>query len=85
MGSVEFLLALKAIDLLRRQDFLQPSIEVGLIAHRPVRGLHLTACAVAGNLAHTEVDVGMPLLMGNAHDLFQARSADRLLPLRRRC
>ena len=72
MGAVEFLVAVEAIDLLWRQDFLEPSLKDIGLGQGPFRALHVSPCAVARYFSNTQVDVGMAGLMGDANDLLEA-------------
>ena len=72
MGTVEFLVTAKGINLLGRQDFLQPSLKDIGTGHRPWRALHVPAGAVARHFPNTEVDIGMAGLMGDANNLLEA-------------
>ena len=72
MGAVEFLVAVEAIDLLWRQDFLEPSLKDLGAAHWPFRALHVSPCAVARYFPNPQVDIGMAGLMGDLNDLLEA-------------
>ena len=77
MGAVEFLVSAKGINLLGRQDFLQPCLKDIGTGHRPLRALHVSAGAVARDFPNTQVDIGMTGLMGDANDLLEAWRAIR--------
>ena len=47
MGAVKFLVAVEAIDLLWRQDFLEPSLKDFGAGDWPIRALHVTPGPVA--------------------------------------
>ena len=47
MGAVKFLVAVEAIDLLWRQDFLEPSLKDLGAGDRPFRALHVSPGPVA--------------------------------------
>ena len=47
MGAVKFLVAVEAIDLLWRQDFLEPSLKDLGAGDRPFRDLHVSPGPVA--------------------------------------
>ena len=72
MGAVELLVAVEAIDLLRRQDFFEPSLKDIGAGHRPFRALHFSLGAVARHFPNPKVDVGMDVIMGDVNDLFEA-------------
>ena len=72
MGAVEFLVAFEAINLLGRQDFLEPSLKDLGVGDRPFRALHVSPGPVARDFPHSEVDIGMPGSMGDAHDVLEA-------------
>ena len=73
MGSVELLFPEEGIDLLRGEDLAKPALKDLLIGHRPVGGLHFTAGTKAGNFVHTQVNIGMALLVGDLHDRLETR------------
>ena len=77
MGTVEFLVSAKGINLLGRQDFLKPSLKDIGTGDRPFGALHVSAGAVARHFPNTEVDIGMAGLMGDANDLREAWRAIR--------
>ena len=72
MGAVEFLISKKRIDLLRRQDFLEPSLKDVGLGYGPVRDLHVSAGAVARDFPNPQVDIGMAGIMRDANNLFEA-------------
>ena len=72
MGTVKFLVAVEAIDLLWRQDFLEPSLKDRGAGDRLFRDLHVFPGPVARHFPNTQVDIGMAGIMGDAHDLFEA-------------
>ena len=72
MGAVEFLVAVEAIDLLWRQDFLEPSLKDLGAGHWPFRALHVSPCAVSRCFSNPQVDIGMASLMGDLNDLLEA-------------
>ena len=72
MGTIEFLVANEGIDLLRRQDLLEPALKDLGLGHGPLRALHVSAGAVARDLSHPQVDIGMAGIMGDSNDLLEA-------------
>ena len=72
MGAVEFLVTAKGIDLLRRQNFLEPSLKDIGLGYRPFRALHVSAGAITRDFPNPQVHIGMAGLMGNANDLLEA-------------
>ena len=72
MGAVKFLVAVEAIDLLWRQDFLEPSLKDLGAGDRPFHALHVSPGPVARDVPHSEVDIGMASIMGDAHDVLEA-------------
>ena len=83
MGAVKFLVAVEAIDLLWRQDFLEPSLEDLGAGDRPFRALHVSPGPVALHFPNPQVDIGMAGIMGDANDLLEAWRAIRSGPGRR--
>ena len=75
VGPIEFLLAKEGIDLLRREDLLQPALEGGQVGAGPFRGLHFAAGAIARHFTDSEMHIGMAGVMGDANDLLQAGGA----------
>ena len=72
MGAVEFLLAFEAINLLGRQDFLEPSLKDLGAGDRPLRDLHVSSGPVARYFPNPQVDIGMAGIMGDSNDLLEA-------------
>ena len=72
MGAVKFLVAVEAIDLLWRQDFLEPSLKDFGAGDRPIRALHVSPGPVARHLSDPQMHIGMAGIMGNANDLQEA-------------
>ena len=72
MGAVKFLVAVEAIDLLWRQDFLEPSLEDLRAGHWSIRALHVSSGPVARRFPNPQVDIGMAGLMGDSNDLLEA-------------
>ena len=72
MGAVEFLVAVEAINLLGRQDFLEPSLKDLGAGDRPIRALDLPSGSIARDFSNPQVHIGMAGFMGDANDLFQA-------------
>ena len=72
MGAVKFLVAVEAIDLLWRQDFLEPSLEDLGAGDWPIRALHVSPGPVARHFPNPQVDIGMAGIMGDSNDLLEA-------------
>jgi hypothetical protein len=70
-GAVEFFVAIKRIDLLRRENFTEPSLKHPVIGGGPIGGLNLATRAKAWTLPHTKMDIRMSCVMGGAQDGFQ--------------
>ena len=75
MGAVKFLVAFEAINLLGRQDFLEPSLKDLGAGDRPIRALHVSPGPVARDFSNTQVDIGMSDFMGDSNDLLEAWKA----------
>ena len=83
MGAVKFLVAVEAIDLLWRQDFLEPSLKDFGAGDWPIRALHVSPGPVARDFPNPRVDIGMAGMMGYANDLLEAWRPIRSGPGRR--
>ena len=72
MGAIEFLVAVEAIDLLWRQDFLEPSLKDLGAGDWPICALHVSTGPVARHFPNPQVDIGMAGIMGDSNDLLEA-------------
>ena len=72
MGTVKFLVAVEAIDLLWPQDFLEPSLKDLGASDRPFRALQVSPGPVARHFPNPQVDIGIAGIMGDSNDVLEA-------------
>lgn len=69
---VACLVAVEAIDLLWRQDFLEPSLKDLGSGDWPIRALHVSPGPVARHSPNPQVDIGMAGIMGDSNGVLEA-------------
>ena len=72
VGSIEFLFPEKTVNLLRRQDFLEPASEYGGAGDRPIGGQHLPSGAITRLFSDAEVHIGISLFKRRLHNRLEA-------------